>query len=637
MLAYRGIDFGVHWDENYNKIDSVTHSLQQGFTLLPEQYSYPGVGYWLTLTGLTPELTHALVHGKRTPTALRDGLLPVLQGQPFRLRLRRIFAFIAALTALWIYFTVLVWRRSWLEAICATLFFGLSWEMVYHARFIAPDAILMQFGALTFLLLSVAWVRQCRWALYFAAVAAGFGCGSKYPGGSLLLPVLVVIWLVKDSWLTVLRDSLLVLTIFGISYLITTPGTVLQPFAFYNDVSYQMRVYATGWFGYSVRPGLQHLARIVVYFGTQLGSTFRALAIVLSIFCLVGVWAVIKESWRNALIILVFPVVYLLYFSHQAAMIVRNYLVVAPFLFLLMARGVFWVSSRLPSQKARIGLAAGIVFLIAINATDQIGAAETVANRRNVAAFADSFQRYTQAHANRTFLVSPKLERELKARHFWGKNLIAQGDRRFDRPYQIYAAYYSEVVTPYQLRWRTNNPDSFVAVFGPREVNLNYYTGWYGDDRIVCLSPAQVRRNILPDLPLKRFRWIGEISFDGVATGAREPVIGLGDLGKIDFLYVLRVDQQTVQMYWNRYMVGDTAGTMFHTEKGQRHLLAVDIDFDGGSAEAQIDGATVLIYHGPIYPAGISQIQIARNTGGTGYVGAGFSGRIHEVSRQADY
>src|SRR6516164_10272620 len=108
-----------------------------------------------------------------------------------------------------------------------------------------------------------------------------------------------------------------------------------------------------------------------------IGSTFQLISVLLMAFCFAGLWALIKESWRSALIVLLFPVVYLLYFSSQAAMIVRNYLVVAPFLFILMARGVFWTSSKLRWERVRVGLVTGIVLLIAVNVIDQVKAAET--------------------------------------------------------------------------------------------------------------------------------------------------------------------------------------------------------------------------------------------------------------------
>ena len=632
LLVFRGIDFGLHWDENVYKIDSVAYSLEHGFTLLPDEYGYPGVNYWLTFSALTPELARELIHGKRDPEGLKNALLPVLRGQPFKLRLRRIYGFVTALTAIWIYFAVLIWGRSWFEAMCAAMFFTFSWETVYHARWIAPDGILMQFGALTFLLLSLAWRTGSRKALYFAAIAAGLGCGSKYPGGLLLLPILAVIWLAPTSWRRGLRDSVVVLAIFGLSYLITTPGTILQPFAFYKSVAMQMHIYATGWFGYSVRPGIRHLSRMFIYFGTALASAFKVIALLLTAFCLVGIWALIKESWRNALILLLFPVVYLLYFSSQAAMIVRNYLVVTPFLFILMARGVFWVNSRLRWKEARVGFMAGIVLLIAVNAVDQVRAAESVAQRRNTTAFVQAFEQYTKAHSNWTFLISPGLTHELKTWNFWGTNLIAQTDTKFNQPYQVYASYYSESVIPYQFEWQTNRPRSFVAVFGPREVNLDYYTGWAGDNRIVCLSPARVRRNILPNLRMKRLRWTGEVSFDGVAEGARDPLIVTGEPAASDFLYVLRVDPQTVRVFWNHYGVADTAGRTLHTEKGQRHSLAVDIEFMDGKCDAQIDGASVLNYRGPIYPSRRSRIEVGKNSVGAGYVSAVFGGTIHETS-----
>jgi hypothetical protein len=636
VLVYSGIDFGFHWDEDFNKIDSVAYSLQNGFTLLPEQYSYPGVGYWLTLSALTPELVHEIAHGKRSPEALKNALLPALKGKVFRLRLRRIFGFVTALTAVWIYFAVLIWGRCWLEGMCAALFFTFSWEMVYHARWIAPDGILMQFGALTFLLLSFGWRRGSSRAICFAAMAAGFGCGSKYPGGLLLLPILAVIWLGRHSLRRAFVDSVLALAIFSASYLITTPGTVLQPFSFYGSVAYQMHVYATGWFGYSVRPGIEHLSKMMTYFVTQLGSTFEPVAVLLAAFCLAGVWALFKESWRSALIVLLFPVLYLLYFSNQAAMIIRNYLVVAPFAFILMARGVFWVGSKLHWRLARVGFVAGIGLLITLNAIDQARAAESVVRRRHVADFVHAFERYITAHPNWVFLVSPGLEHDLKAQHFWERNLIAQGGTKFTQAYQVYASYYSESVLPYRAEWKTNRPGSFVAAFGPREVNLNYYTGWLGDDRIVCLGPSEVRENILPNLRLKSLHWSGEVSFDGVATGTRQPLIVTGEPAAGDFLYVMRIDPQTVRLYWNHFGVGDTAGATLDTASGRRYSLTVNIDFVNGESNAQVNRQLVLNYHGPIYPSPATRIEIGKNTVGLGYVSTSFGGSIQEISRTID-
>src|SRR5436309_7703532 len=68
-----------------------------------------------------------------------------------------------------------------------------SLEIAYHARWVAPDAVQMQFAALWLMLFALALHSQKHvfgW-LRVAAVAAGFSCGTKYQGGILLLPVLI--------------------------------------------------------------------------------------------------------------------------------------------------------------------------------------------------------------------------------------------------------------------------------------------------------------------------------------------------------------------------------------------------------------------------------------------------------------
>src|SRR5690348_13418036 len=117
-LTWWGIDFGQHWDEDFNKIDAVAFSIQNRFTLLPDSYTYPDVNYWLTLGAFTPELFHEFMNWKGNLAPFQAHLLPRLRSLEFRLRLRRLYAFIASLTGLWIYLTVLVWKRTRWEAAC---------------------------------------------------------------------------------------------------------------------------------------------------------------------------------------------------------------------------------------------------------------------------------------------------------------------------------------------------------------------------------------------------------------------------------------------------------------------------------------------------------------------------------------
>ena len=144
-------------------------------------------------------------------------------------------------------------------------------------------------------------------------------------------------------------------------------------------------------------------------------------------------------------------------------------------------------------HKARAALVMAVGILIAVNAVDQARASASIAHRGDKEAFVREFEGYVMQRANRTFAISPRLEQELKKRGFWGKNLVATSAAGLSGAYDEYVSYYSETVTPRESAWPTNRPNSFAAVFGPREVNLNYYTGWRGDDRIISMSPAFVR------------------------------------------------------------------------------------------------------------------------------------------------
>lgn len=495
-LAGSGIDFGYHWDEAHNKINALDYTLEHNFTLLPDGYNYPGVNYWLTLGALLPEIRTTFAQAGPDATAFKAALKPFIHSEAFLLRLRRVYAFITALTAIWIFLAVLVWGGPWLEALGSALLFATSWEVIYHARWVGPDTVLMQFGALTFLLLVIAWKKDSRAALRSAAVAAGLACGTKYPGALLLLPVLLLPFLqlrTAGGWGRVfLRCTGLCLLFFG-TYLVTTPGTLLQPIAFYQSLVYSLKVYANGWFGYTVTPGGEHLGKMLVYLATAGLSTFRPLALVCFGFAVVGLWPVIRENGRGAFLLLFFPVIYALYFSRQATMVVRNYLILVPFLVFFAGRGVVWLQQRLPATQARVALAVLVAGLIALNLVDQINASASVAHRGDTARFAQELAEYVKQRPDRVLLVSDRVKTVLQGQRLWpapNLHLLSEGA---DRPFDEFISYYTETVMPQHLEWPTNQPRQFAAVIGPREVNLDYYTGWQANDHVISLSSARVR------------------------------------------------------------------------------------------------------------------------------------------------
>lgn len=246
-----GIDFGYHWDEKF-QIILVQQTLESG-VLIPGWYQYPSVSYWMCLIGTTPHLLAALRITSEWH-AIVQHLQLVVNTPAYHLQLRTIFLGVSSLAVLWTGLQAFAMGRRWLEALAAASFLGLSWELAYHARWIAPDAVLMQFGALTMLFaLQAARQPQRRGWLTFAAIAAGLGCGVKYPGGLLVLPVLIAAYQSQTQGglaekrsqrigLTLLR----VVLIFAAAYLVSTPGTLLDPIRFTKDIRYEMGHYQAG-------------------------------------------------------------------------------------------------------------------------------------------------------------------------------------------------------------------------------------------------------------------------------------------------------------------------------------------------------------------------------------------------------
>jgi 4-amino-4-deoxy-L-arabinose transferase-like glycosyltransferase len=495
----RGLDFGTHWDEKYYQIRPVRTMLTTGI-LLPQYYGYPSFNYWVNAAGLLPDAVAALKEKKGT----EEQLLDALDSSAYHIRLRAIYLVITSLSVLWVYLLVLTWRQSWIEALLAALFLGMSWEVAYHIRWVATDGMLMQFGALTILLTMVAQMKtETRWWHYLAAAAAALGFGTKYPGGLLIVPVLLSVYLLWDkrSYRSLASTWVKSVFIFVGVYLVTTPATILQPVEFLKGIVYEINHYSTGHAGHTVSSGLQHGWRMLVYFSSILFSHYAPIAWFCFLLVVVGGYALVKESFKAAMLFLCFPVLYLLYFCTQRAMVARNLLVVVPFLAILAARGAMFLWGKLKFKSKVLSLgnfrftvlqsvfAAFIVTVFAVNAVWLVYAAETIADRRT-----DRFVRETAAYistnGSHRFFLSPRVQARLTKIEKTPFANVTDDPSQADRV----ILYSSEGQRRWQ-DWQANNFWLTETWFGPYEMNFNVYPNWWGDERIVVMTMKEAKRN----------------------------------------------------------------------------------------------------------------------------------------------
>jgi hypothetical protein len=487
VTGLRGIDFGTHWDEAAWQLRPVQEMVSTGL-LMPRAAIYPAFSKWLVLM---PALGGGLVRGLTVgfePNVIEAAMLKAVNGPHYLLAVRTLFAVVSSLTLVWVYLSALVLRRGVLEATVAAATLALSWEFAYHARFVATDCIVVQFTALT-LLLILAFLRWGRPAfIYGAAVSTGLAIGTKFPAVPLLLPVLIagaVRLPLHRVRAQLERLVALGATAFG-TYLVTTPATVYEPFNFVKLLRYISIRYAHGHYGYSVEPGLPHVSKVLLYFGLSYFSPFRWVSVLLAGLVLVGGYLWARADRKVAGLLVGFPVLFLLFLTTQySALIVRNYLLLVPFFALLLARTVGEAWARVPRPWARAPLALGLLLLAGSHALFLIRAGESIRHPSLVGDVRQALK-YVASEPEMRFRLSPRILSVARSRHL----PIPKNARGRDAEHVVFLAQ-AEGANLWE--WPADDPFAIERVFGPREVNLDWYPSWVGADHVIVMTSKKAR------------------------------------------------------------------------------------------------------------------------------------------------
>ena len=499
-LGAYGLDFGHHWDEPWFFLP-LKRFARDGHWL-PGAYNYPSLSYYLSyLTGL-PELVTAWADGKSGEQA-RRALTPLIDRPEFRMRARAVFLAVTALAVPFVYGSVLATgRRPAIAAIGAAAVVG-SFEVAYHARWVAPDGPLLAASAFTTWCLASAAAAsadsaRAQRALRWAAVGAGLATGTKYPAGLLIISVFVVVAKFAleqrangdNGWgADALRRGIVLGLIFATVYLLTTPATVFDSAQFLEHIKIQMRTYGGGFGAYTVEAGAAHLARMVLYLTGSLGSRYAGLSWAMSGLAVAGGARLWRRSPWSAAVLLTFPVLFVAYFSIQRTMIVRNLLVVVPPLAVAFAWGVDGLIDL--SRRMRLGLSIAVVAvvgLLAANMAFVAWTADTVRDRRDLARFTRAAADYVASQGHDVTFVSPRVLRRI-------------AEQRIELPVRVSSSATSAALLVFEtdegFRSRGEWPAHVWALtktwFGPWELNFDRYPTWDGDSRIIVMTAGKAR------------------------------------------------------------------------------------------------------------------------------------------------
>lgn len=509
--AWRGMDYGPHWDESYLQKTLVQNIKSVSF--IPSSYYYGSAYFVPGWLALLPEMykerdvVHDIVNDPSRPffpnqyrslVSAQSKLQTFIQSESFILRSRMVYIFLSSLTIPMCFFLAKKLRNNSLDGTIAASVIALSWEVNYHSRHIAVDNLFMLFATFSFYAQLHAFDRagnyQKEWPLWITAIIAGLAASTKYTSFLLIIPCITVILIYKIK-ATLTSRLILIAGIIctGLSALvISNPGLVLDTVRAFNDWAFAAADYngIKPGYPYYVNSSVEHVWGIFVYLCTTITSPYIWISIPLFLFGVYGFFRIIETNWKIGVILASFPLAYILFMSKTNLLIVRNLLPLFPILAVAIAIGVSEVFKQ--NKKIATVVALFLFTSTGVNAYWMFRSAETVNRDSEELIYLEQAYNYINNHDESTFLLSRQIRKDLEVvgAYTAAANIVKSAE---DRPDYV-VLYYKE--HPYNL-WLSNKPNLIHKAFSSEEVNYNYYSTWIGRNdkrRIFIISLASAKK-----------------------------------------------------------------------------------------------------------------------------------------------
>ena len=523
-----GIDFGWHWDEHYH-VEGVRECVD-GLTLSTHRYIYGSVYFLLGLLVVAAHHVRFLPEFFLEMARKSDGAIIDLAGYDsvkrfhesahgllasnrYVLETRMVFFCVSSLAALWVYLTVRkLYPGRYLGALGAAAFAALCWELHYHGRFIAVDAVMAQLMAAALYLLSGAWTstRVPSFLGFYvgAAIVSGVLFTCKATGLVAILPVLLLPFVLParpplglalglSPGLSRRRWGLAALA----ALVSATTVLVVQPGTAADFLRYVAALRREAWeYGFvsanngNVVPSV--VGRIAAFFawlGLAVPSHHVVGSALLSAVVVVGVVCFVRDRPRLSVLGGVVVLVMFVMMVRHPLFFVRQYLMLIPFMALGFGAGLTALHERFGARWRWLSRSTLVVTAVVL-----------VLNARWLHATARSI-RHDSPGRGLQDLTADLLARPEPVRV--SPSLVSDLSGPLSPRYRCRAPGPDvQAQVPIALRasdgvWRTNKFGLASRSYGARWINFDWYPpggAGSGPSPIYVLSPRQIRAQGIP-------------------------------------------------------------------------------------------------------------------------------------------
>jgi hypothetical protein len=481
-----GIDFGLHWDEG-KLLQSVNQTALTGI-ILPRWYHYPSLTYFFTILSTLVYIIYDLLLDLKNINSINDLKLflqlSLSSNQSILIFIRSVFFSLGLLSTFFIFLSCrLIQIRFSISLIIASLFIT-SFQFFYHSRWISPDTLLVLTASLTlFVALRTIFVNSTKW-LIILNICVGLMISAKYTGGFFIL---IPLYLSNINGFS-LKNNLFIFLIVSFCFFVITPGAIIEPIRFARDVWIEINHYKNAGHGiYTIQPGIYHLQRIFDFLSFRAFSYNPYVSFTLYFLTLIGAYFLFRINKVLFVVLFSIPILYLIYFSTNRVMIVRNLLIVLPFFFVLCGYAFERIAHLYVKFYAEILIImTGFIFVFMSvleirNTTLSLFTTDKMIK--------EQLSSYMNSRKGESVLISkralgymdPYIHTKLK--QYQGqkidKVIFILGE--FNKPKERYLSQ------PF-LGELANVRGIYSVIAGPNEIDIDYYPSWSGKSRVIELS-----------------------------------------------------------------------------------------------------------------------------------------------------